>query len=74
MGVKESNEAKVLAILEALWLFSRSFQAKLIVESDSSNMVKWASHIDSGPWSFFFFSSEIKELSSDLDVVFLFCA
>lgn len=35
VGVKESNEAEVMAILEALRLFSSSFQAKLIVESDS---------------------------------------
>lgn len=43
VGVKESNVAEVKAILEALLLFSRSFQSKLIVESDSGNAVKWAS-------------------------------
>lgn len=43
VGVKESNVAEVKAILEALRLFSRSFQSKLIVESDSGNAVKWAS-------------------------------
>lgn len=35
VGVKESIKAEMLAILEALWLFSLSFWAKLTVESDS---------------------------------------
>lgn len=33
------NEMEVLAILEALRLYSRAFRYKLIVESDSSNAV-----------------------------------
>ena len=41
VGVKDSNEAEVLAILEALWLFSSSFQAKLNVESDLANKLLW---------------------------------
>lgn len=39
--VKDSNEAGVLATVEALWLFSSSFQAKLIVESDLANVLLW---------------------------------
>lgn len=35
-GVCDSNAAEVLAILEALWLFSRNFSDSLIVESDLS--------------------------------------
>ena len=35
--VRSSNEAEVLAILEAQRIFSRSFQDHLIMESDSSN-------------------------------------
>lgn len=39
IGVWDSNEAEVMAILEALRIFSRSFKGSLIVESDSSNVV-----------------------------------
>lgn len=34
VGVRGSNEAKVLAILEALWIISACFQVSLLVESD----------------------------------------
>lgn len=36
---KDSNEAKGLAIFEALW--SSLFHERLIVESDSSNATSW---------------------------------
>lgn len=36
-------------MLEALQLYSRSFQAKLIIESDSANVVMWPSQIVSRP-------------------------
>lgn len=49
VGVKESNEAELMAILEALSLFSKSFQAKFIVESDLSNALLWALHHASRP-------------------------
>ena len=39
--MRDSNEAEVLAILEALKIFSRSFKGRLIVESDSSNGISW---------------------------------
>lgn len=39
IGVWDSNEAEVMAILEALRIFFRSFKGSLIVESDSSNVV-----------------------------------
>eukprot|EP00268_Persea_americana_P068028 TRINITY_DN9427_c0_g2_i3.p1 TRINITY_DN9427_c0_g2~~TRINITY_DN9427_c0_g2_i3.p1 ORF type:complete len:109 (+),score=10.84 TRINITY_DN9427_c0_g2_i3:826-1152(+) len=39
VGVCDSNEALVLAILEALRYFSRFFNGVLVVESDSSNAV-----------------------------------
>ncbi|XXG44210.1 hypothetical protein AAC387_Pa01g4073 [Persea americana] len=55
VGIKESNETEVLAILEALRLFFSSFREKLLAESDSSN---------EGPWRFHFLSAEIKSLSS----------
>lgn len=37
VGVKDSNEAKVLNILEAFGIYVSVYHAKLIVESDSSN-------------------------------------
>lgn len=67
VGVKESNENEVMAILEALRLFSHYFQTLLIVENDSANAVKWASNIIPRPWRFQFLFNEIKELSSHLD-------
>lgn len=70
VGVKESNEAKVLVILEALQFLLHHLQAKLIVESDSTNAVMWASHFDSRPQRFQFLFNEIIELSSSLDVCF----
>ena len=39
VGVKASNKADVLAILDALIIFSYSFQQRLIVQSDLSNMI-----------------------------------
>lgn len=41
IGVKDSNEARVLAILEAHRMFVRAYETKLIVESDSSNVISW---------------------------------
>lgn len=38
-GAKESNEAEVMLMLEALCIFPASFRGKLIVESDSANAV-----------------------------------
>lgn len=39
VGCIESNEAGVIAILEALQIFSSSFSTKLVVESDSTNAI-----------------------------------
>lgn len=41
VGAKDSNKAEVLAILEALRIFARSFHESLIIERDSSNAVTW---------------------------------
>ena len=43
VGICDSNEAEVLAILEALRCFSRNILGDLIVESDSSNAITWTS-------------------------------
>lgn len=42
VSIKDSNEAVILAILEALCIYHRSFQYPLVVESDSINAVSWA--------------------------------
>lgn len=70
VGVEELNEAKVLVILEALQLLSHHLQVKLIVESDLTNALMWASHFDSRPQRFQFLFNEIIELSSSLVVCF----
>lgn len=41
VGVRDSNEAEGLAILEALHVYSATFLEELIVESDSLNTVSW---------------------------------
>ncbi|XXG58395.1 hypothetical protein AAC387_Pa04g0713 [Persea americana] len=63
VGIKEPNETKVLAILEALRLFFSSFREELLMESDSSNAVSWISS-NEGLWRFHFLFAEIKSLSS----------
>lgn len=63
--VKDSNEAEVLAILEALRLFRVSFRQPLIVDSDFLDAFFWVKNSATGPWKFHFFP-EIKFLSSDL--------
>ena len=54
VGIRESNEAEVLAILEALRIFSASFHAPLVVESDSTNALGWLLKPDSRPLKFQF--------------------
>lgn len=58
----ESNEAEVVAILEALQIVSS--QASLVVESDSSNAINWVSSLASFPLRFQFLFNEILVLSS----------
>eukprot|EP00268_Persea_americana_P015340 TRINITY_DN17040_c1_g3_i1.p1 TRINITY_DN17040_c1_g3~~TRINITY_DN17040_c1_g3_i1.p1 ORF type:complete len:124 (+),score=24.39 TRINITY_DN17040_c1_g3_i1:31-372(+) len=70
VGVRDSNESKVWAILEALRIFSRSFQGRLIVEIDFSNAISWVMRSAVMPWRFQFFLNEIKELDSSLSVDF----
>lgn len=44
VGVRDSNETEVLAILEALRIFSESFQGSMIVDNDSFNTISWVHH------------------------------
>ncbi|XVF84598.1 hypothetical protein PTKIN_Ptkin17bG0050200 [Pterospermum kingtungense] len=55
IGVADSNLAELMAIREALLLFVQSrwiSNVPLIVESDSSNAVKWFSNPSAAPWRF----------------------
>ena len=54
VGIKDSNEAKVLAILEAPRIYRSSYNQALIVESDSANAITWMKAFR-GPWKIQFF-------------------
>ena len=54
VGVCDSNEIEVFAILEALRCLARNFLGHLIVESDSSNAMDWVSNWKPKPWKFQF--------------------
>lgn len=43
IGVKDSNEAKMVAILKALRMFVDVYNVKLVVKSDSYNVIAWIS-------------------------------
>lgn len=66
VGPKNSNEAEVIDILEALQIFSHSFQDRLIVLSDSSIANSW---VTNGPLKFWFYFDEVNSLSSFIQVV-----
>lgn len=72
VGCMESNEAEVLAILEGLQIFASFSFPKLLVESDSMNVVSWVSSITLPPWGFKFYFNEIKMLSSSISVEFCY--
>lgn len=69
-GVCDSNEAKVLAILESLWCFSRYYHGNLIVESDYSNALSWILNRKAYPLKFQFLFNEIRVLSTTINVNF----
>ncbi|XXG69674.1 hypothetical protein AAC387_Pa06g2478 [Persea americana] len=58
IDVCDSIEAEVLAILEALRLYSRYCNEVLIVESDSSNVISWVSNRNVPLWKFQIFFNE----------------
>lgn len=71
VGICESNESEVLAILEALRLVPRDSQHMLLVESDSSNVIAWISHYMMKPWKLQFYLNEIWESSSKINLCFV---
>lgn len=63
VGCLRFNEAEVVATLEALYIFaSASFQATLMVESDSLNGIAWVSFLHKFPRRFQFYFNEIQSL------------
>ncbi|EOY13586.1 Uncharacterized protein TCM_032186 [Theobroma cacao] len=53
IGGADSNLAETMAVREALLTYSVSRwkeNHKLLIESDSSNAVKWTNHPDTAPW------------------------
>lgn len=67
---KDSNEAEVVAILEALRMFVGVYNLKLVVKNDSPNAIGWVSTSNGGPWRFHFIVNESKFLSSMIQVEF----
>lgn len=59
VGVCDSNEVEVLAILEALQCFSSYYHGVLIMESDFFDVVAWVSNRKASPWKFQFLFNEI---------------
>lgn len=54
VGIRYSNEAEVLVILEALRIFCPTYQQHLIVESNSLNVVSWVNSFKR-PWKMQFY-------------------
>ena len=71
VGCMESNEVDVLAILEAIRIFSSaSFQSSFVVQSDSLNAISWVSSSTTFPWKSQFYMNEIRALLSLIQVGF----
>lgn len=60
----------MVAILEALRFYISTFGSKLVVESDSQNVISWVSSSVMPLWRFQFYLNEIKMLSPYFGVVF----
>ena len=70
VGCMESNEVEVLAILEAIRIFSYFyFHSSLVVKSDSLIAMSWVSSSSMFPWKFQFYMNEIRALSPMIQVV-----
>ena len=62
IGVRDSDEG--------LKMFSGCFHGSLIVESHSSNAIAWVLWNDNIPWRFHYFLSEVRSLSSLIQMMF----
>lgn len=68
MAIKNSNKAKVMAILKALRMLDDVYNVKLVMKSDSSNAIVWISTSSGDLWRFHFILKEIKFLFSMIQV------
>lgn len=73
VGVRDSNEAEVLAISEARSIHKGSFPERLLVESDSSNAISCMTNSSSESWRVEFIFNEIKVLISQNRMDLLSC-
>lgn len=60
IGDRDSNEAEVLAILEALRIYLGSLNKSLIMENDTSNAISSVSQTAGVPWKFGYILNEIE--------------
>ena len=72
VGIRDSNEADVLAILEALCIYMNSYQCRLIVERDSSSAITWVNSFR-GPWKmqFYFNATGLLPLTSQVSFQYI---
>lgn len=70
VGIRYSNEAEMMVILEALCSYEGTCQEVLIVESDLQNVISWMKSDAVQPRMFLHYFSEIKSLSSSIQAVF----
>ena len=70
VGVCDSNETEVLAILEGFKLFFRRYGGSLVTESDSSYVIAWVSKQKVNPWKLQLYFNEIWELAASIKVNF----
>lgn len=59
VGITDSNEVEIPAIVEAIRKFSICFGGNSRMESDISNAISWVSTLDKCPWNLHFHLSEI---------------
>lgn len=70
VGILDSDEVEVLAILEALRNILMCSHAFLVVERHSLKVVSWVSSPSAAPWKFHIHFNEIKFLASSIQVEF----
>lgn len=68
--VKDSNEAEVLAILEALRIYLPSFNERLAAERDSSACISRVSSTEWGSLKIHFYLNKFIFLSSSNQIAF----
>ncbi|XP_077225752.1 uncharacterized protein LOC143858925 [Tasmannia lanceolata] len=65
-----ANEAEVRAVNRGIKFLDNSLLDKVIVEGDSSNVVRWFLGAASPPWRFLSFFEEIDDIVLDSSIMF----